>query len=805
MTPIESITEWLLERIRKVNILNPKSNSAFRTLKGVDKYEERLSGFVFYSVQLLLQRFSSDKGDTAVGQAKLTEVSAAIGKMLMDRIGIEATTHRYLQMGDAMIGALYSQGYVTVYRDEAYSDWDNNAPYIVEVTDTFSDLAEIPTILEKDLLRATSSTKIPDVHQMIQGSGRPVIKAYTEEHNVHLLASIENELPWITAFNNMQQQGWKINEEVLKIIQANKAKLIKVVPPRPHLGKASNVKEALARLKKNDSPSNRLKYNKEVDLWNGELVSLKASSKNLETEVILKKAAALLEMEEFYQYVELDYRGRAYYQESFVNYQGSDLARGLFLFSEGKPLGAEGKRWLAIHTACSYNQAYNIDEIPSWCSYDYATALKEQELESISVDKMTLTDRAEWSYQNMDKILLDSTKLVDCEKPAVYLACCLEWVQFMEDPNYLSHLPVPIDGTCNGYQHSGAIAKDEITGGLVSLVDSDLQSDLYVQAAKVLRDRKPKFFNDRPDMKMKHVRKGIAKRGVMVRAYSAGKEKISDNMYKDCYTEGYTSKYNISMLDCTGLGSDLYDLIRDVCPGATKTMSYLQDLAAFDLGSFEVFENGKQVKRSVKKNLHAAKQKLLKIKPEDMTAEQLEELRKIAARLKGIETRLVRGNGNRHLEWNTPTGFKVIYTAFLQRKVKVLSTIPGYEGGATAQPGRIRHVLQEDTTMPNISKFQSGISPNFIHSMDAAHMAYLIASWDGAFGAVHDSFSAHAADIEGLSQLTKETFVDLYDVDDPYGDIAKMILRGDAELDFDAPKYGTLDVQGVLKSKYFFC
>ena len=49
--------------------------------------------------------------------------------------------------------------------------------------------------------------------------------------------------------------------------------------------------------------------------------------------------------------------------------------------------------------------SYNIEEIPDWCEEDYTTYLKEQELESISVDKMTLNDRVQWTQENMDEIL----------------------------------------------------------------------------------------------------------------------------------------------------------------------------------------------------------------------------------------------------------------------------------------------------------------------------------------------------------------------------------------------------------------
>jgi DNA-directed RNA polymerase len=38
-----------------------------------------------------------------------------------------------------------------------------------------------------------------------------------------------------------------------------------------------------------------------------------------------------------------------YAQPQFLNPQGSDLAKGLLTFAEGKPLGNDGAWWLAVH------------------------------------------------------------------------------------------------------------------------------------------------------------------------------------------------------------------------------------------------------------------------------------------------------------------------------------------------------------------------------------------------------------------------------------------------------------------------
>ena len=132
---------------------------------------------------------------------------------------------------------------------------------------------------------------------------------------------------------------------------------------------------------------------------------MKRRSKLVEWGFITTKAKLLYDHNVFYQFMQADYRGRLYYSESFLNYQGSDLARGMMTFARGKPMTEEGLFWLAVHTANTFNQSYNIDEIPDWCEADYAGYLEEEKLESISVDKFTLEDRVRWTNDNMEVII----------------------------------------------------------------------------------------------------------------------------------------------------------------------------------------------------------------------------------------------------------------------------------------------------------------------------------------------------------------------------------------------------------------
>ena len=244
---------------------------------------------------------------------------------------------------------------------------------------------------------------------------------------------------------------------------------------------------------------------------------------------------------------------------------------------------------------------------------------------------------------------------------------------------HFSSLPIPVDGSNNGWQHLGAMSKDPLTGRLVGLIPVDIQQDFYVQTAKKLieitkDERRQEILASMP---MKKIRKGISKRGSMTRAYSAGAQKIAENMYQDCKKEGYHIDYDITEKDCKGFARDLVKAIDQVCPGPLQTMKYLQAIAAYELDK-----------------------------------------------------------GKKFIAWTTPTGFPVIYNCFHERDEKERGTISGV--------GQIKHVAKVVSESPNRRGFMCGISPNFVHSQDAAHMQRVINVFDKQFGAVHDSFATHA-------------------------------------------------------------
>ena len=729
----ELLSNEVQTKVNKVNINNPKANAGAKLIR-VHGGADRIEDFLKETLDILQALFEYNYKKVEGGTAPLTMASIAIGSSILDTLGHTGDTKSHLidqvRVGDLFIEVLVKHSFVALEYPRK-----RDASYTVHPTDKWQELwGELGP--EDVNLRGTKATPYTDGVRV---------------NREHLKRS--QDTVWCRAAEKLQQSPWKINKPVYEALRANQDMFLDHVP-------LEDPKEDKRRI-----------------------------SKNSEFLGVMRFAGKIVDkFEEFYQEVYLDYRGRIYFYEKFMHFQSSDHAKGMMLFAHGKPLDRSGQYWLAVHTATSYNQTYDIDDIPEWVETDYRSYLLSEGLDSISVDKFTLDDRVRWTNENMETIIEAgevSHFFEEAEEPVGFLACCIEWYNFSEcDGVYISHLPIPIDGSNNGWQHLGAISKDTRTGELVGLVAQEIQRDFYVSTAKELLKIDDPKLNTMP---MKHVRKGVSKRGSMTRAYSAGAGTMGYNMWRDCRAYGYDEKYDIEEIDCKRWANSLVKAINVVCPGPLKTMEYLQKLAAFHIGTYKKYRNGEPAGTEY---FELQKELSTLWSQEDKDVERIEELLEEAKEFYPV---LVEGNGKKTIRWSTPSQFVVVYEGYREDDFKCRGTINGKQ---------IKHVLRVKTKVPDMRKFMCGISPNYVHSMDAAHMALVIDRWPGAFGAIHDSFATHACDVEKLIALTKSTFVEMYDVPNFYDKIQQDITGGTDSI--PQPELGTLDVSGVYDSDYFF-
>ena len=738
---------------------NPKANWGARVLKENGFDIELLDDYLYWAANAMQLHFNTNSPSNPAGRAGLTMMSLAIGANVMGTHDEKDKGRKQLidevRIGDLFLEPFVKHGYITLIRPIT-----KDMMYFIEVT-------ELWPLLGDEIKFDKSITEYIHIDPTVDELNSVMIKGEEIPRSTNA--------PWCRSAVNLMQVPWHINRPVYEALKANESMFV-------------------SDLEEDEYPDGE--FDEYIHLQN-----IRRRSKRMDYKFVTNKAWAFIDVP-FYMEVDADYRGRLYYKEPFLNFQGSDWARGIFQFYEGKEMTADGEYWLAVHTAGSFNQSYDIDEIPDWCETDYRSYLEDEGLDSISVDKFTLNDRVRWTNENMEVIIAAGRERIFAhekepkwaefnehfaEKPVAFLSCCVEWYNISEcDGTYVSHLPIPIDGSNNGWQHLGAISKDTRTGELVGLVPTSIQKDFYVSTAKQLLEINDPKLNTMP---MKHVRKGISKRGSMTRAYSSGAATMAKNMWFDCRSEEFDEKYEITEEDCTKWATGLIKAIDAVCPGPLKTMKYMQQLAAFSIGTHKKYRDGED-KHSEFLRLRKELNEYFQVPVEERDLERIEELKE---ELLEYKTVLVKGNGNRVIRWSTPSGFPVKYECYKMDVFKCRGTINSKQ---------IKHVIRTKTTNPDIKGFMSGISPNYIHSLDASHMALIIDGWGGAFGAIHDSFSTHACDVEKLLYKTKETFVSMYDQPNYY-DIIQQNLTGKTD-DVKQPEIGSLEIQEVYDSDYFF-
>lgn len=148
---------------------------------------------------------------------------------------------------------------------------------------------------------------------------------------------------------------------------------------------------------------------------------------------------------------------------------------------------------------------------------------------------------------------------------------------------------------------------------------------------------------------------------------------------------------------------------------------------------------------------------------------------------------------NTRMEWRAPTGFPVQhdYQDYTEVRVEIKSC------------GVRRTLVREYNEKTRGYAMQNAISPNFIHSMDAAHLtmtASVMQDEGMSFVGIHDSFGTHPSDVDRMNEIIREQFAALYSH-------PETILKNyatDVGYKKEHPKLGTLDINQVVNSEYFF-
>lgn len=526
----------------------------------------------------------------------------------------------------------------------------------------------------------------------------------------------------LTAVNTLQRTAWKINTRVLDTVQA-------VWSSSNPVGLPNKDPIEVPRFKVDIPPADMdTQTLSEFNEWKAEarrLYTEEASRRGKAFEVsrVLSMAQSYREHEKLWFVYQCDFRGRTYASSAGVNPQGSDFNRALLTFSEGKPLGQNGMFWLAVHGANTYG-----------------------------VDKVSFDDRVDWAMQNIDAIHATAADPVgskefwgNADKPYMFLAFCLEFSQAVDNPqDFISHLPVGMDGSCNGLQNLSALLRDSVGGAATNLTSQDVPADIYQEVAdKCLENLHSTKYEDSKawlSFAKKHggINRKLTKRAVMTLPYGCTKYSCVQFVY-DALMEIDPTFFEYPNRAAGAFADVLWKSMGEVVVAAREAMSWLQKVAT------------------------------------------------------------VTAHKNLPVWWTNPVGFPVYQVRYKSTRLKVKTCLMG---GAQLSLRKERKTLDP-------SKQEYGIAPNFVHSLDSAHMMLVVnASIDygiTSFSVIHDDFGTHASDVDKFRDIIRQAFVYMYKEFAPLQDLYVSLL---SLLEEDTipylPKEGDLNIEEVLESEYFF-
>ena len=548
------------------------------------------------------------------------------------------------------------------------------------------------------------------------------------------------------AINHLQATEWRINKKVLEVVQAlwEEGNAIAELPQRED---TPTLPFPYPELSKDDIRTEE--QQETIKRWKREVYEIHKSniqkrSVRLLVSQIIRLANQFKDYEKIWFPYQMDFRGRLYPIPVLLQPQGSDLAKGLLYFAEGKGLGdCKALEWFKIHGA----NVYGYDK-ESYRKRIEWVGLHEAEILSYAADPLTNRGWAE------------------ADKPFQFLAWCFEYSDWCSNSTeFVSHIPIQLDGTCNGLQHYSALLRDIRGGRAVNLINSEKPNDIYGVVATRLEEKLNGLKNNNEDGTSNNdkllaihwlnlgINRKLTKRPVMVLPY--GGTLLSCREYIQEYlTDNYSPNFiwthfgiGDNPTECAfkvscWLSKHLWEAITETLQSAIVGMDYLKKVARIVLKSRD--------------------------KP--------------------------------YLEWITPVGLLVRQGYQSRRRKEIKTELYGKV---------FKTRVNIDTEEADKQRMINGICPNFIHSLDASClMVYLIKSKDegiNSFMTVHDCYGVHAADTEKSARLLREAFVETYKLD--ILNYFTQDLTEGVDLKEELPEFphrGELDIEEVLNSDYFF-
>lgn len=431
-------------------------------------------------------------------------------------------------------------------------------------------------------------------------------------------------------------------------------------------------------------------------------------------ENILGLAKVFSVVPEFYLPVRIDYRGRMICLSQYLNYQSNELAKSLLLFSKGE------KMYKNDTLAINYFKAYGANCFGN------------------KLDKKSWLDRCQWIDDNHEGIINYTTSdLIErADNKLLFTAFCIEYNKWYKSYNniessyFVTHLPIQLDATCNGYQHLSLLLYDYDMGEQLNLAKSsweDKPKDFYSFIGMELIDyfiKKKQSDKITPEDKACYERleklviiRSTIKKAIMTIPYNVSLSQMK-NYLKEHFIDIEENK-----------PFSLYDL-RYKYKDDNNIILCHKDITFIATGLKEVLD--------------------LKFPRLKILVTYLKNIAKICNKLKLV------------IPWGTSSGLLVnqSYTSSTDIKLRPFTY------------SKTSFNLKLSTGKLSGSKQIRAFMPNLIHSLDAASLALLVDLYFKSsieirnFYAIHDCFAVTANNVNILINFLKQVYNKIYSEDE---------------------------------------
>jgi len=329
-----------------------------------------------------------------------------------------------------------------------------------------------------------------------------------------------------------------------------------------------------------------------------------------------------------------------------------------------------------------------------------------------------------------------------------------------------------MDGSCNGLQNFAGLLKDEVGGAAVNLLPQEEPNDIYTQVADLLAELV------HSDITSTQVRKVTFKE-------QGGEEARTVELRAAELAKGWDGKIDRKLVKrgimTTPYGVTSYGLREQI-------EEQLEERGTSYLG----VPSGEYWKYAIYLS--------------DRLAEAIDGVVRSANECKMFFKAVAKvfSDAGIHMSWDTPSGFRVVQKC-VEYKTKQFATYWG------KQKVRVDLSLKEETDKLAKAKALSKISPNVVHSFDAAHLCATVNACVrrniSQYAMIHDSYGCPAGHMEVMAEVLREEFIKLYSkpaLANWYESVKRYLpLEYHAQLP-ELPQMGTLRLSKVRESHYFF-